>query len=123
MWWFLANYGIRSWRLLTPVFVVFLGALLFRLPGAVLHNPRDHDKLQAGGRLTPGDSLRLSLLTFLPFGVPWPTHWEPAHKSVVWTINRTINWQIRYSDFALVLKVLGWFFLCAAQKFCPDPIC
>ncbi len=104
LWGCAANYGILSWQLfLVPLIFVILGVFLFRIPGAVQHTASD-----ARSRFTQGDSIRLSLRTFLPLDVPWEKHWIAAHQPIrFWRIDG----RILYSDFAFLLKVLGWIFV------------
>jgi pentapeptide repeat protein len=105
LWWGLANYGVRPYRLiLFAILLISTGAFVFHLSGAVEPKPSDASGSQHSGQergvsncpsvLTLGDSARLSLREFLPVELPLLEDCQVSHGY--------------FSDFAALLKVLGW---------------
>jgi len=75
----LGNYGVRPYRLLGYSFVlVWLGALVFQIPGAVVHNSQREGPGKAGARITRFDAVALSICYFLPVEFPLEEEWVAA---------------------------------------------
>ena len=105
LWWGLAHYGVRPYRLLGfALLLIASGTLVFHQPGAVeLKTPGSRDAYhsdQKGGAprcpkvLTIGESVRFSLRNFLPVELPLLEDCQAAPGYC--------------SDFAALLKVFGW---------------
>lgn len=105
-WWGLANYGVRPYRLLVfAALLLIAGTLVFHRPGAVepkapaqagvgVQHSANEEAPKCPAVLSLGESSRFSLRWFLPVELPLLEDCEVAPG--------------RFSDFAALLKVLGW---------------
>ncbi len=103
----LGNYGVRPYRLLLfSAVLVWLGALVFKLPGAVKHR----DKAAQATPLTTFDAVALSICYFLPVEFPLEEEWIAATSPLTYRlplVNKTI--QVRPAAMAnFVLRLSGW---------------
>jgi hypothetical protein len=103
----LGNYGVRPYRLLVfSAVLVWLGALVFQLPGAVAHK----DKAAKGTELTTFDAVALSICYFLPVEFPLEEEWIAATSPLTYhlpLVNKPI--QVRPAAIAnFVLRLSGW---------------
>jgi uncharacterized protein YjbI with pentapeptide repeats len=103
-WWGLANYGVRPYRLLVfAALLLVAGTIVFHRPGAVepkapapagAQRSANEDVPKCPAVLSVGESARFSLRWFLPVELPLLEECQVAQGS--------------FSDFAALLKVLGW---------------
>ncbi|MEN9575210.1 MAG: hypothetical protein RL514_3065 [Verrucomicrobiota bacterium] len=103
----LGNYGVRPYRLLGfSAILVWLGALVFQLPGAVRHR----DKSVQASPLTTFDAVALSICYFLPVEFPLEEEWIAATSPLTYRlpfVNKPI--QVRPAAMAnFVLRLSGW---------------
>lgn len=103
----LGNYGVRPYRLLVfSAVLIWLGALVFKLPGAVTHR----DKAARSTPLTNFDAVALSICYFLPVEFPLEEEWIAATSPLTYRLpllNKTIT--VRPAAMAnFVLRLSGW---------------
>lgn len=106
----LGNYGVRPYRLLVfSAVLIWLGSLVFQLPGAVVRKDKPQEELSTA-RLSRWDALALSVCYFLPVEFPLEELWVagtapltvrlPGGKKAV---------QLRPAAIAnFVLRMSGW---------------
>ncbi|KAF0181420.1 MAG: hypothetical protein FD161_93 [Limisphaerales bacterium] len=103
----LGNYGVRPYRLLVfSAILVWLGALVFKLPGAVRHR----DKAAQGTPLTTFDAVALSICYFLPVEFPLEEEWIAATSPLSYRLPfLKKHIQVRPAAIAnFVLRLSGW---------------
>lgn len=103
----LGNYGVRPYRLLLfSAILVWLGALVFQLPGAVTHR----DKAARSSTLTTFDAVALSVCYFLPVEFPLEEEWIAATSPLSYRLP-FVNKHIKVRPAAManfVLRLSGW---------------
>lgn len=103
----LGNYGVRPYRLVVfSAVLIWLGALVFQLPGAVTHK----DKEAKNTELTTFDAVALSICYFLPVEFPLEEEWIAATSPLTYhlpLVNKPV--QVRPAAIAnFVLRLSGW---------------
>lgn len=103
----LGNYGVRPYRLLVfSAILVWMGALVFKVPGAVTHK----DKEARTAPITTFDAVALSICYFLPVEFPLEEEWNAATKPLTYhlpVIGKPV--QVRPAAIAnFVLRLSGW---------------
>ena len=103
----LGNYGVRPYRLLVlSAILIWLGALVFKLPGAVAHRDKEVRNIP----LTNFDAVALSICYFLPVEFPLEEEWIAATKPLTYhlpLVRKPI--QVRPAAIAnFVLRLSGW---------------
>lgn len=119
LWWWLANYGIRPYRLLVfAALLLIAGTLVFHRPGAVepkaptpagAQHSSNGEAPECPAVLSIGESARFSIRWFLPVELPLLEGCEVT-QGRIWrcsVFGHALNLG-RFSDFAALLKVLGW---------------
>ncbi|MFA6546015.1 MAG: hypothetical protein WCS99_16465, partial [Limisphaerales bacterium] len=105
------NYGIRPYRLLVfAAVLVWLGALVFQLPGAVVRKDKPAGESQSASRLSRWDALALSMCYFLPVEFPLEEQWLAGTTSLQVHIP-LIKKPVRLRPAAIanfVLRTSGW---------------
>ncbi|MEY4199009.1 MAG: hypothetical protein RLZZ265_749 [Verrucomicrobiota bacterium] len=107
----LGNYGVRPYRLLVfSAVLVWLGALVFQLPGAVRRRDLASGTSHPAGRLNRFDAVALSICYFLPVEFPLEEEWIAATSPLSYRlplVNKTV--QLRPAAIAnFVLRLSGW---------------
>lgn len=107
----LGNYGVRPYRLLVfSAVLVWLGALVFQLPGAVRRKDLATGATSDGARVTRFDAVALSICYFLPVEFPLEEEWVAATAPLTFRfplVNKTIR--LRPAAIAnFVLRLSGW---------------
>ncbi len=107
----LGNYGVRPYRLLVfSAVLVWLGALVFQMPGAVVRKDQLGPQAQLPTRLSSFDALALSVCYFLPVEFPLEEQWIAATTSVTLKVP-LIRQPIKLRPAAIanfVLRLSGW---------------
>jgi len=103
----LGNYGVRPYRLLVfSAILIWLGALVFQLPGAVTHR----DRAARASPLTTFDAVALSICYFLPVEFPLEEEWIAATSPLTYHLP-LIKKPIKVRPAAManfVLRLSGW---------------
>ena len=105
----LGNYGVRPYRLLVfSVVLIWLGAMVFQIPGAVAH--KDQSQARAGTRVTRFEAVALSICYFLPVEFPLEEEWIAATKPLTfsppWLRKPIVVRPAAIANF--VLRLSGW---------------
>ena len=107
----LGNYGVRPYRLLVfAAALIWVGALIFQLPGAVVRKDRHGPDADQPTSLSRFDALALSVCYFLPIEFPLEEQWiaatTPLTVKVPFMRKRVT---LRPAAIAnLVLRISGW---------------
>ena len=107
----LGNYGVRPYRLLVFAgVVIWLGALVFQLPGAVVRKDKLGPNALEATQLSRWDALALSVCYFLPVEFPLEDQWVAATTPLTVTMPFTKkSVQLRPAAIAnFVLRIAGW---------------
>lgn len=107
----LGNYGVRPYRLLVfAAVVVWLGALVFQLPGAVVRKDKLGPDAHLPTQLSRFDALALSVCYFLPIEFPLEDQWVAATTPLTVKMPFTKRpVQVRPAAIAnFLLRISGW---------------
>lgn len=107
----LGNYGVRPYRLLGfSAVLIWLGALVFQLPGAVRRRDLASGTAHSAARLSRFDAVALSICYFLPVEFPLEEEWIAATTPLTYRLpltNKSV--QLRPAAMAnFVLRLSGW---------------
>ncbi len=107
----LGNYGVRPYRLLVfAAVVIWLGALVFQLPGAVVRKDKVGADALEPTHLPRFDALALSVCYFLPIEFPLEDRWGAATRPL--TVRMPFKKKpvkLRPAAIAnFVLRIAGW---------------
>ena len=107
----LGNYGVRPYRLLVFAgLIIWLGALVFQLPGAVVRKDKLGPDALLPTQLSRFDALALSVCYFLPVEFPLEDQWvaatTPLTVRLPFTKRRLMLRPAAIANF--VLRIAGW---------------
>lgn len=107
----LGNYGVRPYRLLVfSAVLIWLGALVFQLPGAVMRKDKLGAEALQPTKLSRFDALALSVCYFLPIEFPLEDQWIAATTALTVRMPFTRK-LVRLRPAAIanfVLRLSGW---------------
>lgn len=116
--WLVTGYGVRLRRILVPTLIIlFLGAFVFQLKGAV--EPKQEAQViifigapvcaaRAVPKIDFWDGFWIGLHHFLPVEIPAGSQWKPTSNSLCAIQTRWGKVCMSFEAFATLLKLAGW---------------
>lgn len=107
----LGNYGVRPYRLLVfSAVLIWLGAVIFQLPGAVTHKDSVSGAALPTRRMSRFDAVALSICYFLPVEFPLEEEWVATTTPLTYHLP-LMKKAVRLRPAAIanfVLRLSGW---------------
>jgi uncharacterized protein YjbI with pentapeptide repeats len=113
LYWLLARYGVKPYRLIGYSAVLLIsGTLVFLQPQSVSSKAADSSFSAEVAQLGSYDAFAVALHQFLPIDVPSGQEWTPSNQTLDLHIGKlTIYTMIRFSAIATILRIFGWILL------------